>query len=332
MSLREKVCVVGSGSWGTAVANVFADAGHAVTIWGRDPSVVQSIRNYHENTKYLKGVKLSAHLQASSDLEKILNESTIVVCGIPTQQIRNVFTPVKALLKNKHIVNTSKGIEVKTHKRVSEIFKELVPRSKYTVLSGPSFALEVIKHLPTAVTVASESQGAAKKIQEMLSTPYFRAYRSKDVVGVEYAGALKNVVAIASGIVMGMHLGYNATAATINRGIVEILRMSRKEKADPLTFLGLAGMGDLILTCTGPLSRNRKVGMLLGEGKKMDQIQAELGGVAEGVYTAHSAYELAKEYKIEMPITEEVYKILYKGSTIQSALKNLMSRDLKKEW
>lgn len=332
MTSKEKVCVVGSGSWGTAVANVFADAGHSVTIWGRDAALVDAIENQHENTKYLKGIKLSSQLRASTDLEKLISESSIVVCGIPTQQIRNVFAPVKELLKNKHIVNTSKGIEVKTHLRVSEIFKELAPRGKYTVLSGPSFALEVVKHLPTAVTVASESTGAAKKIQEMVSTPYFRAYRSNDVVGVEYAGALKNVVAIASGMVAGMHLGYNATAATINRGIAEILRMSRKEKANPLTFLGLAGTGDLILTCTGPLSRNRKVGMLLGEGKKLDQIQNELGGVAEGVYTAHSAYELAKEYKIEMPITEEVYKILYKGSTIQSALKNLMSRDLKKEW
>lgn len=329
---REKVCVIGSGSWGTAVANVFADAGHPVTIWGRDSDVVEAIQSQHENTKYLKGIKLNSHLKGSTDLERVVTESSIVVCGIPTQQIRQVFLPIKGLLKNKHIVNTSKGIEVKTHKRVSQIFKELVPRVKYTVLSGPSFALEVVKHLPTAVTVASESKGAAKKIQEMLSTPYFRAYRSNDVVGVEYAGALKNVVAIASGMVMGLHLGYNATAATINRGIAEILRMSRKEKANPLTFLGLAGTGDLILTCTGPLSRNRKVGVLLGEGQKLEQIQRDLGGVAEGVYTAHSAYELAKEYKIEMPITEEVYKILYKGSTVQNALKNLMSRDLKKEW
>ena len=328
----EKIAVIGAGSWGTAVANTFADAGNPVTLWGRDLNVVNAINHRHENEKYLKGFHLNPSIKATADLERILEESSVVVCGVPTQQIRNVFGPVGKKLKNKILVNTSKGIELKTHLRVSEIFKEISPSVKYVILSGPSFAQEVMQHLPTAVTLASESKPVVKRIQKMLLTSYFRAYTSEDVVGVEYAGALKNIIAIASGIVMGLKLGYNATAATINRGIAEIVRISKKEKAKPMTFLGLAGMGDLILTCTGPLSRNRKVGILLAEGKKLDRIQQELGGVAEGVYTANSTYELAKEFKIEMPITEQIYKILYEGRTPKEALHELMSRDLKEEW
>lgn len=332
MTHKDKIAIIGAGSWGTAVANVFADNGHPTVIWGRDPETVDSINHSHENTKYLKGLPLNPSLKATLDLEQAIEKAHILVNGIPTQQIRSVFTPFKRLLKKKVIVNTAKGIEQKTHRRVSEIFRQLDPHIKFCVLSGPSFAQEVVKRLPTLVTIASESKLVAKKVQHMISTPYFRAYTSNDVVGVEYAGSLKNVVAIAAGLVTGLELGHNATAAVINRGIAEILRMSKKERANPMTFLGLAGMGDLILTCTGPLSRNRRVGLLLGQGKKLEEIQRELGGVAEGVYTAQSAYELAKEFKIEMPITEEIYKILYKHSTPQAALKHLMTRDLKKEW
>lgn len=332
MTHKDKIAVIGAGSWGTAVANVFSDSGYPTTIWGRDPAVVDSINHQHENAKYLKGFRLSESLKATTHFEELLDKASIIVNGVPTQQIRNVFYPVKSHLKKKIIINTAKGIEQKTHRRVSEIFKHLNPHAKYCVLSGPSFAQEVCKRLPTLVTVASESRSVAKKVQLMISNSYFRAYTSHDVVGVEYAGALKNVVAIAAGLVTGLELGYNATAAVINRGVAEILRISRKERSNPMTFLGLAGMGDLILTCTGPLSRNRRVGVLLGQGKKLEEIQRELGGVAEGVYTAQSAYELAKEFKIEMPITEEIYKILYKHSTPQAALKHLMSRDLTKEW
>jgi glycerol-3-phosphate dehydrogenase (NAD(P)+) len=199
-------------------------------------------------------------------------------------------------------------------------------------LSGPSFALEVAKRLPTAVTLASDKLEAVAKVQQALATPYFRSYTSKDVAGVEFAGSLKNVVAIASGIVTGLNLGYNAQAALINRGIAEIMRIAKAFHADPFTFLGLAGTGDLILTCTGPLSRNRKVGVLLGEGKKLEEIQKELGGVAEGVYTAKSAFELSQKAGIELPITEQVYRILYENSTPAVALQSLMGRELKEEW
>lgn len=328
---KKKVLVVGSGAWGTALANVFADAGSDTLIWGRDAHIVDTINNNHENQKYLKGVKLSPELKATSDLTTSLKNTDIVVCAIPTQQIRSVFKPLAPLIGNKHIVNTSKGIEQGSHERVSQLFKEICPNATYTILSGPSFALETAMCLPTAVTLASKKMEDAVEIQELTRTPYFRGYTSTDVVGVEYAGALKNVIAIASGIVTGLKLGYNAQAAVINRGIAEIMRLAKQDKSDPLTFLGLAGTGDLILTCTGPLSRNRKFGQLLGEGKSIPEIQKELGGVAEGYYTAQSAFELAQIKKIDMPITEEMYKILYKGSTPKQALKELMSRELREE-
>ncbi len=332
MKTTEKIAVVGAGSWGTGLANVFADAGHDVTLWGRDSEIIKAINVQHENPKYLKGIQLNPKLKASSDLSLILKESHWIVCAIPTQQIRTVFKPLASLIKNKLIINTSKGIEVGTLLRVSEIFNEIAPEAIYSILSGPSFALEVAKRLPTAVTLASQKLEEAVKVQQASATPYFRSYTSRDVVGVEFAGALKNVIAIASGIVTGLNLGYNAQAALINRGITEIMRIAKAFHADPFTFLGLAGTGDLILTCTGPLSRNRKVGVLLGEGKKLDQIQKELGGVAEGVYTAKSAYELSQKAGIELPITEQVYQILYENSTPTTALQSLMGRELKEEW
>lgn len=332
MKTLEKIAVIGAGSWGTGLANVFADAGHDVTIWGRDTGMVNSINTAHENLKYLKGVQLNPKLKASSDLTSTLTSAQWIVCAIPTQQIRSVFKPLANHLKNKLIINTSKGIEVGTHLRVSEIFHEIAPEARYTILSGPSFALEVAKRLPTAVTLASVASEDATQVQMALATPYFRSYTSKDVIGVEFAGALKNVIAIASGMVTGLNLGYNAQAALINRGIAEIMRIAKAFHADPFTFLGLAGTGDLILTCTGPLSRNRRLGVLLGEGKKLPQIQQELGGVAEGVYTAKSAFELASKAGIELPITEQIYRILYESSTPIEALQSLMGRELKEEW
>ena len=332
MSNSGKIAIVGAGSWGTAVANVFADAGAQVMLWGRDPAIVESVNAHHENAKYAKGFRLSSSIKATADLATALEFGEVIVNAVPTQSLRAVFTPHVSLLRGKILVNTSKGIELGSHCCVSEIFAALSPDIRYVMLSGPSFAQEVLKRLPTAVTVASKDGTSAAAVQRLLSAPYFRAYTSRDVAGVELAGALKNVIAIASGIVTGLQLGYNAQAALINRGIAEIMRMGTKRGAEPLTYLGLAGMGDLLLTCTGPLSRNRQVGIKLGEGQKLAAIQRDLGGVAEGVFTARSAYELAKQYGVDMPITEQVYKILYEGSTPQKALTELMSRDLKEEW
>jgi glycerol-3-phosphate dehydrogenase (NAD(P)+) len=329
---KDPVVVIGAGAWGTATANVFADAGHPVTLWCRDAELAKSLNEKRENPKYLPGVRLSESLTASTDLNGVLAKSSWVVNAIPTQQIRNVFGPVAGLLAGKNLVNTSKGIEIRSHKRVSEIVTEIAPNARYLILSGPSFALETVKRLPTAVTVACRDEKLAGELQKMVSTPYFRAYSSQDVVGVELAGALKNVIAVASGMVSGLQLGYNAQAAIINRGIAEMARAGKQLGADPRTFLGLAGMGDLVLTCTGPLSRNRKLGVLLAEGKRTEDAQKLLGGVAEGFYTAHSAHELATSAGIDMPIMDQVYRILYEGSTPQRAVAELMSRDLKHEW
>jgi len=327
----DKVAVIGAGSWGTAVANLYADQGGEVRIWGRDTAVVEQINSLHQNIKYLKGISLNAKLKATTDFAGVLDFADLVVCAIPTQQIRTVFGPESKRLQGKPLVNTSKGIEIQTLKRVSEIFQELTPTSIYSVLSGPTFAQEVAKRLPAAITLASTDKLFAEAMQHRLSNNYFRVYTAADVIGVEIAGALKNVVAIATGVSSGLELGYNAQAAIINRGVAEIMRMAKKMGASPMTFLGLAGMGDLILTCTGPLSRNRTLGIKLGEGKKLPAIQKELGGVAEGVYTTKAAFELSLKMGIEMPINRQVYAILYEASTPQQALIELMSRDLKEE-
>lgn len=218
-----------------------------------------------------------------------------------------------------------------THMRVSQLFYSLCPSAQYVMLSGPSFAQEVVERQPTAVTLASESKDLLAQLQKHLAVPYFRSYTTTDVVGVELAGALKNVVALATGIVRGTRLGYNAQAAVITRGLAEIARVGKKLGADPVTFLGLAGMGDLVLTCTGPLSRNLRAGMMIGEGKPLDEIVQALGGVAEGIYTAQSAFELAAAQGIEMPILTEIHAILYEGRTPQKAVVSLMGRDLREE-
>lgn len=326
-----KITTVGCGSWGTALANVFADAGSDVTLWGRDRAVVEALDQRKQNPKYLPDLVLSARLRATLDLGQALSQADVVVCSIPTQQIREVFTPHARLLDGKIVVNTSKGLEVGTHHRVSEIFRQIAPKASHVVLSGPSFALEVAKRQPTAVTVAGSDSAITERVQRLVSTPYFRAYTSSDVVGVEIAGALKNVVALAAGIVRGCDFGFNAQAAVINRGLAEVVRMGRALGAEPMTFLGLSGVGDLLLTCTGPLSRNLRAGIFLGQGLPLPEVVSRLGGVAEGVYTAQSATELAASLNIDMPILREIHAILYQSKTPQNALTTLMGRDLRGE-
>jgi glycerol-3-phosphate dehydrogenase (NAD(P)+) len=328
----KSVCVVGQGSWGTAVANIFAEAGQTTVIWGRDPEVSKSINERNENSHYLKGIRLSKKLTASQDLKSCLSQCDLVVNALPTQAIREVFTPCASLLKNKHVVNTAKGIEIGTNQRVSEIFQEIQGTITYSILSGPSFALETAQKQPTAVTLASLHREEAEKIHKMMLVPYFRTYTSEDVVGVELAGALKNIIAIASGVVSGLGLGYNTQAALINRGLIEIMRLGKVLNANSMTFFGLAGMGDLILTCTGPLSRNRNFGVALGQGKTVSEALKAVGGVAEGYYTAKSAFALSQKLKIEMPILEQIHQILYAGKNPKQVVADLMNRDLKDEW
>jgi len=328
----KSVCVVGQGSWGTAVANIFAEAGQTTVIWGRDPKVSQAINERNENSHYLKGIKLSKNLTASQDLKSCLINCDLIVNALPTQAIREVFKPHASLLKNKHVMNTAKGIEIGTNQRVSEIFHEIEKTIVYSILSGPSFAVETARKHPTAVTLASIKKEEAETVQQMMTVPYFRTYTSDDVVGVELAGALKNIIAISSGIVSGLGLGYNTQAALINRGLIEIMRLGKVLNAKPMTFFGLAGMGDLILTCTGPLSRNRNFGVALGQGKTVADALKAIGGVAEGYYTAKSAYSLSQKLQIEMPILEQVHQILYDGKNPKQAVTDLMNRELKDEW
>lgn len=325
------VGVIGAGAFGTAMANVLSEAGHPVKLWSRTPEVVAGVNDTHRNPRYLSDLDVNASVVATGNLEEALAAS-VVVCAIPTQKIRAVFGPHQALLKDKPLVSTSKGIELESQRRVSEIFAELEPSCRYVALSGPSFAREVMLRVPTAVTVASVNPATSKQVQQLFSTPAFRAYRSDDVVGVEVTGALKNVIALASGMVAGLELGYNTQAALINRGLAEIVRLGTELGAHPRTFLGLAGMGDLMMTCMAPLSRNRTLGGLLAKGMDLAQARDKLGGVAEGYYTAASAEALARASGVEMPISSEVYRILYQGSTPRQALGALMSRDLKHEW
>ncbi|NBX83301.1 NAD(P)-dependent glycerol-3-phosphate dehydrogenase [bacterium] len=328
----KSVCVVGHGAWGTAVANVFADAGQKTVLWGRDAQITASIQKNHENPEYLKGIILNPNLAGTSDLASGLQQADLIVNALPTQAIREVFKSHVALLKNKHLMNTAKGIETGTNLRVSEIFKSLQKDLTYSILSGPSFALETAQKHPTAVVLACESPEAGSAIQQLLLVPYFRTYTSQDVIGVELGGALKNIIAIASGIVSGLGLGYNTQAALINRGLAEMIRLGKKLQANPMTFFGLSGVGDLVLTCTGPLSRNRNFGVALGEGRSVSEALQKIGGVAEGYYTAQSAYALASQHRVEMPILEQVYRILYENKKPHDALMDLMSRELKDEW
>lgn len=328
----KKVAVLGSGSWGTALAHVIADAGNSVCIWSRDTETVNAIHSRQENPKYLPGIPLNAHIRASTDLEEVIQAAHWILCAIPTQQIRSALSAYTGILNGTPLINASKGLEMRTHKKVSEIFKELCPKSPYAILSGPSFALEVAKRLPTAVTLACKDKKLGKDAQALFSAPYFRTYTSEDVVGVEISGALKNVIAIASGAVSGLGFGYNSQAALINRGMVEIHRVGKALGAQTLTFLGLAGIGDLVLTCTGPLSRNRRLGEGLARGRSLELIQNEMGGVVEGVFTTQSVQELARHHKLDLPIMSQVYEVLYAGKTAQQALTHLMSRELKDEW
>ncbi|GIX41975.1 MAG: glycerol-3-phosphate dehydrogenase [NAD(P)+] [Leptospiraceae bacterium] len=331
-----KVSVLGAGSFGTALANVLGDKGYNVYLYARRKELVDSINQNQENIEYLKGYKLSENIKATNHLEECLQNTKMIVLAIPTQNLSKFINEYRYLFpENIPIVCVAKGIEEHTLRLVSEILEEELPGKyqKYLCyLSGPSFAKEIIQRIPTLVSIASKNEEIAKQVQQYFYTSYFRTYWLDDVIGVEIGGALKNVIAIACGVSDGLGLGHNTRAALITRGLAEIQRLGVKKGANPMTFLGLTGLGDLVLTCTGELSRNRTVGFQLGKGKKLDEIIKELHQVAEGVYTARSAYDLSKKFDIEMPITESVYKMLYENIPPNEIVKKLMQRELKKEF
>jgi glycerol-3-phosphate dehydrogenase (NAD(P)+) len=333
--MSEQVCVLGAGSFGTALAKVLAEGGHGVRLWARDPIVVDGIMTEHKHPRRLKGVRLPPGLQASTSLEQSLAGASMVVSSVPTVALRDVWSQAKPFVKEGALVmSATKGIENGTLKLVSDILKESVPAScvsQLCYLSGPSFAIEMARRLPTAVTIAADDEDVAKRAQGIISTDYFRAYTTTDVQGVELGGALKNVVAIASGAAAGLGFGQNTLAALITRGLAEIGRLAVRLGAMPLTLAGLAGMGDLVLTCTSPTSRNYTVGLKLGQGQKLDQILKELGEVAEGVNTARAVKDLAAREGVELPIAEAVYRLLFQGTDPRDEVSALMGRKLRTE-
>jgi glycerol-3-phosphate dehydrogenase (NAD(P)+) len=306
-----------------------------VTLWAYEPDLVNAMTATRENHLFLPGISLSPALSFTNSLEEAACGKNVLLFVVPSQVLRGVLKKVLPFIREDAVIaSASKGIELDTLKPVSCIYEELLSASLYRrfgVISGPSFAREVAREMPTAVVAAAQDQAIAQRIQEIFSTSFFRVYTNGDVIGVELGGAIKNVIAIAAGISDGLGFGYNTRAALITRGLAEMSRLGNAMGASASTFAGLAGMGDLVLTCTGDLSRNRAVGMALGQGKRLSEILGEMNMVAEGVKTTESAYQLAASLGIEMPITEQVYRVLYEEKSAKEAVMELMTRDLKAE-
>lgn len=330
-----KAAVVGAGSWGTALALVLHGNGHHVSLWSHEAEVVDTIRERGENRIYLPGVPVPGGLAVTSSLEEGLAGAELVLSVSPAQFVHDVMGRAAPFLRpDAMVVSASKGLEISTRRRMDQVLDDLLPASimeNFCVLSGPSFAAEVARGIPTAVVVASRSGPARLRVQELFSSERFRVYTNSDVVGVELGGALKNVIALAAGVAAGLGFGHNTLAALMTRGLAEITRLGVALGAERETFAGLAGMGDLVLTCTGELSRNRTVGTRLGRGEGIEEILAEMRAVAEGVRTAPAVRALAGEFRVEMPIVEEVNAILEGTRRPLDAVTNLMLRDPKPE-
>lgn len=330
-----KVSIIGAGSFGTALSNLFSTIHEKVTLWVYEDDVYRSILENRENNVFMPGLKLSENIVPTKSIEEAVKDADVVFIVVPSHVVRIVTKQMKPFLtKGTIIVSVAKGIENDTNLLMAEVVTDVLGKESeenICVLSGPSFAKEVAEKKPTLVVAASKNIGNAEFIQKHFSCPVFRIYTSDDLIGVELGGALKNVIAIAAGMCDGMQLGYNGMAALITRGLAEMTRLGVAMGANPLTFKGLSGLGDLVLTCTGALSRNRQVGTKLATGKKIQEIEREMRMVAEGVKTSRSVYELSKKYNVEMPISEQVYKIIYEDKSPVEALKELMGRELKFE-
>lgn len=326
------IAVIGAGSWGTTLACLLTEKGYDVSLWAYEKEIVDEINGSRVNSIYLSDVILPVNLKATNNIGDAVKQARYVLNVVPTQFTRSIFKEAeKYISKDAVIISASKGIEQGTLLTVSAILKDITGQ-KIAVLSGPSFAKEVLKKLPTAVTLAAENADFSLQLQEIFNTHYFRVYTHTDVLGVELGGALKNVIAIASGISDGLGLGHNARAALITRGLAEIIRLGERMGADKRTFSGLSGLGDLVLTCTGHLSRNYSVGVSLGKGMKLKDILSSTKSVAEGVATALSAFELSLKYGVEMPVVKQVYEVIYKDENPAEAVKMLMNRALKAEF
>jgi len=332
---NQKAAVIGAGAWGTALANLLATKGMPVKIWAYEREVVEAIRNKRENTVFLPGVKLHANITPTGSLPDAVHQATFIVFAVPSHAARTVLSQLTALLSAPvAFISVTKGIEEDTLLLMSDVMQELLLPMMHRailVLSGPSFAQEVSKGLPTAVTLAGQEPALLKRAQGLLMTPTFRVYASSDMVGVQLGGALKNVIAIAAGVVDGLKLGHNARAALIARGLAEMVRLGTAMKADPRTFYGMSGLGDLILTCTGALSRNYGVGVRLAHGDTLEEVLKDTRTVAEGVRTARAALGLAKKHAVDMPIVQEVCQVLFAGKLSRQSVLELMERAAKDE-
>jgi glycerol-3-phosphate dehydrogenase (NAD(P)+) len=330
-----KIGVIGAGSWGTTLANLLAKKGLDVTLWAYEADLAARMSHTRTNDLYLPEVELDRRLAVTSDLIAAASNRQLLLLVCPSQVMRRVLEQCRiALSPDSLLVSAAKGIENDTLMTMSEVLEEVLGTGvaeRCAFLSGPSFAKEVAAEQPTAVAVASTTESVASTVQELFSTDYFRVYTNADVMGVEFGGALKNVIALAAGVSDGLGFGYNTRAALITRGLAEIARLGEAKGAQAATFAGLAGMGDLVLTCTGDLSRNRTVGMELGRGRKLNDILGSMRMVAEGVKTTLSAFQLAKKLGVDVPITEQMYQILYADKSPRQAVTDLMLRVLKAE-
>ena len=332
-----RIAILGGGSWGTALAIVLARARrkHDISLWIRDPALAESVQRDRENFSYLPGHRLAPEISVTCEIHDAISGAQILVGAIPTAHARAVYsTAAKGASPRAAFVSAAKGLEPATHKRMSEVVLEVFSPKfapRFAVLSGPSFAAEAARGEPTAVVLASSDALLASELQEEFASPNFRVYINDDVLGVELAGAMKNVIAIAAGVCQGLGLGSNPLAALITRGLAEMSRLAAARGAQPETLTGLAGLGDLVLTCTGALSRNRQVGIELGKGRALGEILAGMRMVAEGVGTTAALLALAREAKVEMPITEQVAEILHQGKPPREAIRDIMDRPQKRE-
>jgi glycerol-3-phosphate dehydrogenase (NAD(P)+) len=330
----EKITILGDGAWATTLAGVASKNGHAVTVWSAFPDYLDELSEKRENRVYLPGIKIPSNIIFEKDLLQAINSSDIIIFAIPSKFFRNIAKNIKKTgvsLKGKIFVSVVKGIEQKTLKRMTEIIKEELGNVKTAVLSGPTIASEVARELPALIVSSSKNKKDAERMQEIFSNEYFRVYTSTDVLGVEMGGPLKNIVAVVAGISDGIGFGSNAKAAILTRGIVEIQRLGQAMGAKKRTFTGLAGLGDLSTTCISLESRNRTFGERIGKGEKMEDIVKNSNAIIEGATTTEAIYELSKKYKVEMPITEQVYLVLYKNKDPKKAIIDLMTRKRKAE-
>jgi len=332
--MKKRITILGDGAWGTTLAILLSNNGHEVLVWSVFSDHLDQLDKKRENKKYLKGIKISNNIIFEKDIKKAIEFSDYIVISIPSKFFRSVCQMIKKegiALNKKVFISVTKGLEQKTLKRMTEVLKEELGNVKACVLSGPTIAIEVAKELPALVVIASKDKKIAQAIQDTFSNNYFRVYTSTDTIGVELGGPLKNIIAVVAGISDGLGFGSNAKAAILSRGIVEIQRLGQKMGAKRKTFYGLAGLGDLSTTCISPESRNRTLGERIAKGEKLEKIIETTDSIIEGATTTEAVYELSKKYKVEMPIVESVYNILYKNLKPIDALKKMMERERKPE-